>query len=215
MTSEGPDMLAEDLMMLLHNPATGRLLVPPGKADVAIGGALLAELMERHSIELTEPHRVTKHRTVSVIDPTPTGDDILDEVLQRIPACRSARAHVVVSKITNGVRSRLMERLTEQGALKPEQARLVGIIPAAAWPAAHTSHIDELRRGLHHVLAGDRSPTRQEAAIIALLSAIRGTAKVLGDAELGRRELQRRAKATAEGDAAGEAVRQALAAAAF
>jgi hypothetical protein len=189
-------MLAEDLMMLLRNPATGRLLVPPGKADVAIGGALLAELMERHSIELTELHRVTKHRTVSVIDPTPTGDDILDDVLQRIPACRSARAHVVVSKITNGVRSRLMERLTE-------------------WPTARASHIDELRRGLRHVLSGERSPTRHETAIMSLLYAIGGTAKILGVAELGRRELKRRAKAIAAGDAAGEAVRQALAAAAF
>lgn len=208
-------MLAEDLLMLLHHPETGRLLVSSDKADVALGGALLVELTERQRIELTEPHRVTKNRTVAVIDPTSTGDDILDEALQRIPARRSTRAQVVVSKITKGARSRLLERLTEQGTLKPKQARLVGIIPAGAWPAADAQHTEELKRGLQHVLVGERSPKHHEAAIISLLHAVGGTAKVLGDAGLDRRELKRRARAIAEGNAAGEAVRQALDAAAF
>lgn len=208
-------MLAEDLLMLLHHPETGRLLVSSDKADVALGGALLVELTQRQRIKVTEPHRVTRNRTVAVIDPTSTGDDILDEALQRISARRSKRSQVVVSKITKGARSRLLERLTEQGRLKPKQARLVGIIPAGAWPAGDTQHTEELKRELRHVLVGERSPTHHEAAIISLLHAVAGTAKVLADAGLDRRELKRRARSIAEGNAAGEMVRQALNAAAF
>lgn len=208
-------MLAEDLLMLLHHPETGRLLVSSNKVDVALGGALLVELTERQRITVTEPHRVTGNRTVAVIDPTSTGDDILDEALRRIPARRSTRAQVVVSKITKGARSRLLARLTDQGRLTVKQARLLGIIPARAWPAADAQHTEELERGIQHVLVGERSPTPHEAAIISLLHAVAATAKVLGGAGLDRRELKRRARAIAEGDAAGEVVRQALDAAAF
>ncbi len=208
-------MLAEDLLMLLHHTETGRLLVWSDKADVALGGALLAELTERRRIELTEPHRVTRNRTVAVIDPTSTGDDILDEALRRIPARRSTRAQVVVSKIAKGARSQLLERLTEQGRLEPKPARLAGIVPADRWPPADAQHTEELKRGLQHVLVGERSPTHHEAAIISLLHAVGGTTKVLGDEGLDRREMKQRARATAEGNATGEIARQALDAAAF
>lgn len=208
-------MLAEDLLMLLHHAETGRLLVWSDKADLALGGALLVELAERQRIELTGPHRVTKNRTVAVIDPTSTGDGILDEALRRISARRSTRAQVVVSKIAKGARSRLLDRLTEQGRFEPKQARLVGIVPAGGWPAADAQHTAELKRGLQHVLVGERSPTHHEAATISLLHAVGGTTKALGDEGHDRREVKQRARAIAEGNAAGEIVRQALDAAAF
>jgi hypothetical protein len=208
-------MLAEHLLVLLYDPETGRPLVASGKADLALGGALLVELAERRRIDLTEPHRVTKNRTVVVVDPTPTGDDVLDESLRRISAQHSARAQVVLSKIAKDVRGRLLERLAAQGILRSEQTKLVGIVPASAWPAADVQTIEELKRGLRHVLEDQRPPTRQEAAVISLLHAVGAAATVLGDAGLGRRELDRRAKAIAAGNAAAEIVHQALKAAAF
>ena len=209
-------MLAEDLLMLLHDPETGRPLVHRSKVDLALGGAVLAELIERQRIELTEPHRVTKNRTVIVVDPAPTGDDALDEALQRIAARPSTRSHVVVSRISKGVRGRLLDRLAGRGLLRSQDSRFAGVFPTRAWPAVDSAHTEELKRDLHQVLHGKRPPTRHEAAIISLLHAVGRTAKVLGGgAGLDRRELKRRAKAVAERDAAGEAVRQALHAAAF
>lgn len=75
-------MLAEDLVLLLYHPETGRPLIGTNKVGLALGGALLAELTQRQRIQLTKPHRVTKNRTVAVVDPAPTGDDVLDEALQ-------------------------------------------------------------------------------------------------------------------------------------
>lgn len=208
-------MLAEHLLMVLYHPETGRPLISSDKADLALGGALLVELTERQRIDLTEPHLVTKNRTVVVADPTPTGDDVLDEALRRISAQRSARAHVVLSKIAKGVRSQLLERLAAQGMLRSEQAKLVGLIPAGTWPAVDVQQTEELKRGLRQVLVDQRTPTAPETAIISLLHSVGGTAKVLGGAGLERRDLDQRAKAIAEGDAAAEVVHQALKAAAF
>lgn len=208
-------MLADDLLMLLHHPETGRPLVSVGEADLAIAGALLAELAQRRRIEFTNPHRLTKNFTIAITDPTPTGDDVLDGALRHISAHRTGRAHAVVAKIAKGARRRSLERLTAQGALRSEQARLGGIIPARAWPATIAPHTTELGRDLHQVLTGERPPTPREASIISLLHAIGATAKILGDTGLDRRELKRRATAIAAGDAPSEAVRQALDAAAF
>lgn len=208
-------MLAEHVLMLLYHPETGRPLVSSDKVDLAVGGALLVELAERQRIELTDPHRVTKNRTVVVVDPTPTGDDVLDEALRRISAQRSTRAQVVISRIAKGVSGQLLERLAGQGTLRSEQARLVGIVPTGAWPAVDAQETEVLKRGLRQVVVEQRTPTRQEAAIISLLHSVGGTTKSLGDAGLERRELKRRSKAIAEGDAAAEVVHQALKAAAF
>jgi hypothetical protein len=208
-------MLAEHLLVLLYDPETGRPLISSDKVDLALGGALLVELAERRKVDLTEPHLVTKNRTVVVVDPTPTGDDVLDEALRRISARRSARAQVVLSKIAKHVGGQLRERLAAQGILRSEQTKLVGIIPASAWPAADVQATEELKRGLRNVLVDQRPPTRQEAAMISLLHGVGAAATVLGDAGLGRRELDRRAKAIAAGDAAAEIVHQALKAAAF
>jgi hypothetical protein len=208
-------VLAERVLMLLCHPETGRLLVSSNKADLALGGALLVELAGRQRIDMTEPHRVTKNRTVVVVDPTTTGDDVLDEALQRISAQRSARAQFVVAKIAKGVRGQLLERLAGQGMLRFESAKLVGIMPAGAWPAVDVQQTEELKRDLRQVLVDKRPPTLQEAATISLLHAVGGTAKVLGGAALERRDLNQRAKAIAEGDAAAEVVHQALKAAAF
>lgn len=208
-------MLTEDLLMLLHDPGTGRPLIHSSKVDLALGGAVLVELTERQRVELTKPHRVTKNRTVIVVDPAPTGDDVLDEALQSIAARRPTRSHVVVSRISKRVRGRLLDRLAGRGELRPQDSRFAGVFPTRAWPAVDSGHTEELMRGLERVLHGERPPTREQAAIISLLHAVRRTGNVLGDAGLDRRELKRRIKAVAEGDAAGEAVRQALHAAAF
>ena len=207
-------MLAEHLLTLLYHPETGRPLVSSEKADLALGGALLAELAERQRIDLTESHRVTKNRTVVVVDHTPTGDGVLDEALRRISSQRSARAQVVLSKIAEGVRGQLLERLAAQGMLRSEQAKLLGIIPATSWPAVDAQQTEEFKRSLRQVLVDQRPPTRHEAAIISLLHTVGGTAKVLGGAGLERRAVNQRAKAIAEGDATAEVVHQALKAAA-
>ncbi len=208
-------MLAEDLLMLLYDPGTGRPLIHSSKVDLALGGAVLAELIERQRIELTEPHRVTKNRTVIVVDPAPTGDDVLDETLQLIAARPSTRSHIVVSKISRGVRGRLLDRLAGRGMLRSQDSRFAGVFPTRTWPAVDPGHTNEIKQHLHQVLRGGRPPTRQEAAVISLLHAVGRTANIFRDAGLDRRRLKRRAKAVAERDAAGEAVRRALHAAAF
>ncbi len=208
-------MLAEDLLVLLYDPATGRPLIRSNKVDLALGGAVLAELTERRRIELTEPHRVTKNRTLIVVDPASTGDEVLDEALQRIAARPSKRSHVVVSRISRGVRGRLLDRLAGRGLLKSKASRFLGLFPTCAWPAADPRHTKELKRDLQQVLRGERPPRQHETTIISLLHAVGGTATVLGDLRLSRRDLKRRAKAMAQGDTAGEAVRQAINAAAF
>lgn len=208
-------MLAEHILMLLYDAETGRPLFNSHEIDLILGGAVMVELIEQRRIETTEPSRITKNRTVVVVDPNPTGDRIVDEALERIAARRSARSRVVVSRISKGLSDHLLERLAGRGLLASEVRRRAGVLSVKAWPAVETRNTLELRRDLQSVLAGEKQPTPQEAAIISLLFAARRTRKVLGNPELNHRELKQRAKAIAEGHPAAEAVRQAIDTAAF
>lgn len=212
---KGLTLLAEHILMLLYDAETGRPLFNSHEIDLILGGAVMADLIVQRRLELTEPNRITKNRTVVVVDTTPTGDRILDEALERIAARRSTRSHVVVSRISKGVRDQLLERLAGRGLLVSDVRRLAGILPVKAWPAVDTSNTLKLRRDLQNVLVGEKQPTPQEAAIISLLFAARRTRKVLGNPELDHRELKQRAKAIAEASPAAEAVRQAIDTAAF
>lgn len=152
-------MLAEHILMLLYDAETGRTLFNSNEIDLILGGAIMVDLIEQRRIELTEPNRITKNRTVVVVDPRPTGDRIVDEALECIAARRSARSHVVVSKISKGVRDQLLERLAGRGLLASEGRRLAGILSVKAWPAVDARNTMDLRRDLQNVLAGEKQPT--------------------------------------------------------
>jgi hypothetical protein len=207
-------MLAEDLLMLLHNPHNGRPLVSSSKLDLALGGALLCELTERRRVALSTPHRLTRNRTVVVTDSTLTGDHVLDEALQRIAAQRSKRAQVVVSKIAKGVSEQLGKRLAEQGILEREPAKLA-VIPPKAWPAAGVRQAEPLRDGLRRAILGERLPTHDEASLIALLHAVGATAKALTVPGFEPSALKQGARAIAQDDEFAGVLRQAVKDAAF
>ena len=54
-------LIAEDLLLLLTDDRTGKLLAPSNQVDIALGGALLVELALAHRVEVvlasTPPRR--------------------------------------------------------------------------------------------------------------------------------------------------------------
>lgn len=204
-------MLAEDLLLLLTDDATGRSLVDTTRLDLALGGAILVGLTAAGRIRITGPGEDVRAGRVVVEDPAPTGDPVLDDGLGLVVASRRPpKPESLVPRLGKGVRARLYGRLADRGILRAEEGRILGIFPTRSWPAVDSAHEDELRRGLREVLLDGRRPDEAEVVVISLLHAVDQTPKVLADAGLPRRELKRRAKAIAEGEFAGAAVRRAV-----
>lgn len=204
-------MIAEDLLLLLTDDDTGKPVVDTTRLDLALGGAVLVELIDRGRLDLTGEGR--KQRVV-VADATPTGDPVLDEALGRVvDRQRTSTPQDWVPRLARNVRGALWERLAERGILRAEEGRILGIFPTRSWPAADSAHEDALRRGLHGVLVIEQRATPEEATLVALLDAIDVVPKVLAADGVDRRTLKARAKQVAEGQLAGVTVKKAVEAA--
>ena len=198
-------LLAEDLLLLLTDDDTGRL-VAGSTADLALGGAQLVELAMLHRVDIDEKQRLV------VLDASPTGDAVLDHALEVAQRRAGRKPASVVGELGKKVRERLYERLTAAGILRAEHGKVLGIFPTTRWPTVSADHEAAVRRGLAGALVHGLTPEPRDAALVALLHALRATHKVVDPKEHGlkRRELDRRAKEIAEGSWGSAAVRQAV-----
>lgn len=192
--------LAEDLVLLLLDPGTGRAVVDGTSLDRVIGGALLLDLAARERV--TADGGGSRAR-LSVVDATPMGDPLLDTALARLD--KPLRAQKAVERLARGTRTPVLERLAEEGLVRREQSRLLGLFPITTWtpgPAAA-----ELRGCVAAVLRDGSRPDRHLALLISLVHAVKAEHKVV---EGQRRQLRARAAEVAEGEWAGQAVRKAV-----
>jgi hypothetical protein len=199
-------LLAEDLLLLLTDDASGKLLAPANHLDVALGGA--------HLVELTLAGRVDvdARKRLAVLDDSPTGEPLLDKALATARRREGRRPSAVLGELGKGLRPLLHDRLESAGILRREHGRLLGLFPTTTWPAASQREEAAVRAALVGVLVHGLTPDPRTGALVALLHALRATYKVVDPREHGirRRDLDRRAKAVAEGSWGSQAVRQSI-----
>jgi Golgi phosphoprotein 3 (GPP34) len=192
--------LAEDLVLLLLDPRTGRAVVDSTSLDRAIGGALLLDLSTQERI--TADGGGARAR-LSVVDAAPTGDPLLDTALARLD--KPLRAQKAVERLARGTRTTVLERLAERGLVRHERNRLLGILPISTWTPGDATK--ELRGRVAAVLRDGAQPDQHLALLISLLHAVKAEHKIVDGP---RRQLRARAAEVADGEWAGQAVRKAV-----
>ncbi|HEY5182767.1 MAG TPA: GPP34 family phosphoprotein [Dermatophilaceae bacterium] len=199
-------LLAEDLLLLLTDDATGKLLLPAEQVDIALGGANLLELTLLERVSLDDE----KH--VVVIDPSSTGDPILDGALRVIGARQGRKPKAVVEPLGENLRTVLYARLVAEGVLSAQEKKVLGILPVHRWPAARAEHEERMRAQLTQVLVQGTTPDSRTAALVSLLHALESAHRIVNPKEHGltRKELATRAEEVSPGDWASEAVREAI-----
>jgi hypothetical protein len=207
--------LAADLLLLLMDDDSGKPVVEGTQLDLALAGAVMLDLVTAGRLDVSGPGEEVRPGRLVVRDASPVEDAVLDAALQALVGRRPAKPKDALPVLRKGLRPRLLDALVARGILRAEEGRVLGVFPTHRWPAVDSAHEDRVRAGLVEVLVSGRDPQPREAALVSLLFAVDRVAKVLGDAGagLGGRELKRRAKAVADGEFAGAAVRQAVQAA--
>ncbi|GAB7184148.1 hypothetical protein ATKI12_3979 [Kitasatospora sp. Ki12] len=198
--------LAEELMLLSLDDESG-VAKDGAAAGWAVAGGLLAELALAGRVALDEGR-------LSVIDPTPTGDPLLDERLERLvewiggkaPGKAKAAEWLTRDRAT-AVRA-AVDRLCERGLVVEERHRVLGLFPVRRYPEADGSVERELRGRLTAVIRHHEAPDMRTATLIALLHSARLHALAFPDLPRARVEL--RFAEIAAGDWAGEPVSEAL-----
>ncbi|PVY95469.1 GOLPH3/VPS74 family protein [Actinomycetospora cinnamomea] len=205
-------LIAEDLLLLLTADDTGELAADGTNMNIALGGALLAELALMERLDVAGPDEHVREGRLVVRDPNPTGDGVLDEALARVGHKEGRRPQSVLTALGRRIRPRLYERLAEGSLVRAEQGRILGIFPVHRWPAEHADHETAVRADVLTALRQGLTTDARTRALISLLRALKAVHKAVAPESVGlsKRELNERAKQIAEDDWVGKAVRSAI-----
>src|SRR4029079_7960687 len=132
-------LLAEDLLLLVTDDASGRLSVPGVQADAGLGGANLVELTLLGKVDVAGEQDPGKPGRIIVRDPSPPGDEVLDAALQTLVARQGSKPSAVIRPLGKNLRPVLYQRLAASGVLRAGRGRALGIFPTR--PRAAPGHL--------------------------------------------------------------------------
>jgi hypothetical protein len=205
-------LIAEDLLLLLTADDTGKLAAESTNTNMALGGALLAELALRQRVDIAGPDEQVPEGRLIVRDASPTGDGVLDDALATVGDKEGKKPQSVVAALGKRTRLRLYERLAEAGLLHAEEGRILGMFPTHRWPADHADHEAAVRASLITALRDGGTTDARTRALVSLLLALKAVHKAVAPESVGlsKRELNASAERIAQGDWVGKAVRSAI-----
>jgi hypothetical protein len=194
--------LAEGLVLLALDDEHGTVGWRSGDAlDLGLAGALLADLALRQRIGV-------EGRTVTLLDPAPAGELLLDEALALIAGStkeRDAQGWVnEAARHVKHLRDRLCEGLVAQGILRREQHTTLLVFHRARYPSDDSAPEQALRAELQ---AAARVESPIEPRLRILLSLARAC-ELLN--ELVARDARKQVAALVKGEPWGEAVGKAI-----
>lgn len=157
--------LMEEVALLAYRDDNGRNTTP--YLGWSIAGAALLELRLDGRISVDDSMRV------DLVDPEPTGDAALDEVLGRL--AKSSARHIASSWVTilAGVdlRASVLKGLVEQNILTHDKDRLLGFIPVNRFRAAEGRVEDEARARLDTAFTHPAGADARTAALAGIVGA--------------------------------------------
>ena len=202
-------LIAEDLLLLLTHDQKGTVR-ESSSADFALAGALLAELTLSGRVRITEQgESAHKPGRVVVVDASPTDDALLDGAIAQLVAKPERKPQQAVELLAKKVRRPLQDRLVARGLLRHERTHFIGF---NKWPEADGSREQEVRSGLFRVLLQGEEPTVRQAALVALLSALKVADKVIAEdvSTVNKKAIRKRAEEVLEQNWISGATRKAI-----
>jgi hypothetical protein len=194
--------LAEDLALLLVDPATGKPVVDRTALDRGIAGAVLLDLVDAGRVTVRGSGAGARVATTG----NRAGSPLLDAAVERL-GTKERRAASAVERLSSTMRAATFDQLVSAGIVVGEPGRILGLFPTTTWRFTKPEVRSELQAGVAGVLTGKGEPDERQAALVSLLYAVKAEHKLVDGP---RRELRARAKEIADGEWAGSAVSQAV-----
>ena len=154
----------EEIVLLQLDDSQGKFVnLPLSAADVVLAGAALMELALSNRVD-------TDLRRLILVDPTPTGDDILDDVLKRLAETDGElNASTGLERISvNGEKYQEMalKRLIAKGVLREENGRFLWVFRTRRYPVVDDSEQREVRARLRQLLLTDEIPDPRDVVLL-------------------------------------------------
>jgi hypothetical protein len=212
-----PETLAEELLLLAHD-IRGKCRIAPNAMDCGVVGGLLSELALTGRVTVDQADGsvlvpVGDARTggpgVVASGESPTGDAVLDELLDAIAATPRTPLAWVTRLRGTGLTERLLTRMVDGGQVEIDQHRNYGLFPETWYPVRDIVSLWEAHQRVVDAATASLAPDRRTLALGAL-SAAAGLAKVLLATSGDWKVLGSRIREKTADDWAAEAVRRAL-----
>ena len=205
-----PLLLHEELMLLGLHDEKGTIV--SGNSRFGIGGAIAAELLLQERIRLDESRR---RKLVEVRSIRRIGDPVVDECLKKIrDAKRRASLQTWITRFSSlsKLQHRVAGRLCERGILKADEKQLLVIFKRRIYPEIDPGPEQEIIERLRVAIFGNDREVEPRTVVLASLAKAVGLLNPI----FGRKEVRLRRQrlvSLAQGDLAGKATADAVAAA--
>jgi golgi phosphoprotein 3 len=198
---------AEEILLLQLDDTHGRFIdLPLSAADVVLAGAALMELALDNRVDSDLEHLI-------LVDRTPTGDDILDDVLERLGQAGAglsvAAALELITANAEKYQQRALKRLVAKGILREEDGRFLWVFHTRRYPVVDDREQREVKARLHQILLTDEIPDPRDVVLICLIDACGLLDLVLRPDEIARTKI--RVEQLSRLDLIGQAVTKAVA----
>jgi Golgi phosphoprotein 3 (GPP34) len=205
-------LLAEELLLLVTDNISGRLCAPAAQVDVALGGAILLELVLAKKVDLSGQWDVGRPGRIIVRDFSPAGDEVLDAAVKTAGAHQGKKPSAVIRPLSKGLRRTLYDRLALAGVVRAEQRRILGIVAADTWPVHDVSRKAQVCNLVTQALVRQTASPAPGAALVVLVHALKYEHKIVDprDCGMSRQQLRARAEQIAGGNWAPDAIRPAI-----
>ncbi len=171
MTGLLPLTVLEEFLLLALDDETGDFYdLPRSTLDCASAGAVLMDLMLRRRID-------NDLKNMFVTDVMPTGDDILDPVLQLMslspvmtPQAISTWLQELIDQ-ADALREKALRRLGERGIIRREDKKILWVFGARRYPVVHDKEVREVKLRILGVILGDEIPAPHDIMLVGLADA--------------------------------------------
>lgn len=198
--------LAQDLLLVALDPASGTVRIPATQRGPVLGGAALVQLVRLERVGVEGERRRAQ---VLTLDPEPVDDPALEAAFTRIRQRGRQAPRAAVGRLGKGYRAAVLAALVDQGVLRERGATVLGL-PVQRLDLLDAARRDDLLVRLRAVLLQDQPTDDDTGPLVGLLLAAGLLELVVERPD--RRQARARARVVAEGDWAAEGVRQAVAA---
>lgn len=156
--------LADDIVLLAIRP-DGKLSVV-AKLHFAVAGSELVQLAVERRVDVVDGR-------IQLLDPTPTGDELLDKAFAHIQSAkRPPQAKAWVATPRSRLTSSYLNRLAEQGVVRADHSKKLGIFTATRWTILDTARAAEARARIDAVAHSTGPVEPLQSALGGLIQAI-------------------------------------------
>lgn len=160
--------LFEEFLLLAIEDESGKLIPRPMVTYMGLAGTILFELNQRGKISLDD-------NKVTLQDSIPTGDFILDQVLDLITKSKKKKAIKYWAKKI-GKRAKIYKRiilyrLIDKGILTMKTEKIFIFFKMYFFPTINRAPENEVRKKLYEVVLEKKEPNPKSCVLISLISA--------------------------------------------